>query len=544
MNLRNIKIKSRLQLILIIALLSFLIFISLMLTQFKSTLLTQKYNTTQSVVDTAYSVITHFNDLEKSGELSTEQAQKLAKESIKAMRYQTNDYFWINDYSATMVMHPIKPALNGKDLSGLADPNGFLLFTEFVNTVKAEGAGFVPYLWPKPGFDDPVEKISYVKGFKEWGWIVGSGIYLDDVSAEFSSVALLAGSIGGGLFILMVVLTLFIQRSILTPLNETVSVMEDIAQGEGDLTQRLNVKGRDELTELTTHFNSFSEKISTLIVNAHINADKVKDTAVSLSNINNEAQSLASEQNGQTELLESAMEQMKLTIDNIAQSADAAAQETEQGRQLVCDGQQVINVTVDEIKTLSDTVNKAADSIKTLAQETDNIGSVLEVIRGIAEQTNLLALNAAIEAARAGEQGRGFAVVADEVRTLASRTGQSTEEIQTMIENLQHGATSAVSVIESSAKQSTETTEHVQQANVALTKISEVIHHVSSMNSQVATAAEQQALSADEINKNTHRISALSKQSFEGIENAATSSESLKNMGEELSSQLNQFKVS
>lgn len=168
---------------------------------------------------------------------------------------------------------------------------------------------------------------------------------------------------------------------------------------------------------------------------------------------------------------------------------------------------------------------------------------MLEVIQGIAEQTNLLALNAAIEAARAGEQGRGFAVVADEVRTLASRTGQSTLEIQTMINNLQQGANSAVSVINDSAKKSTETTLHVQQADQALDQISTTIRHVSDLNAQVATAAEQQSLSADEINRNAHSISELSNQSLSGIQSASASSDELKSMGDGLIDDLKQFKV-
>jgi methyl-accepting chemotaxis protein len=543
MNFRNLKIKVRLQLILGIILLSFILFISIILSQFKSSLLEQKYALTKSVVESAYSVLVHFQKQASDGELSKENAQKLARAAIKALRYQNNNYFWLNDYSPKMIMHPFKPSLDGKDLSGVKDPNGTFLFNEFIKVVKNNGAGFVPYLWPKPGFDQPVEKISYVKGLKEWGWIIGSGVYLDDVDSEFSSMAAVIFAVGGGLFIIITLLTLLIQKSILIPLDEAALAMEDIGAGEGDLTKRLNEKGNDELSQLARAFNRFTEKISMLIKHTNDNAEQVTQNANSLAGINNKAKTLAEEENEQTHQLENAMEQMKYTIDEIAKNAESASLETEQGRKLVDDGQEVINQTVAEINTLTATVQEATTVIASLASESDNIGSVLDVIRGIAEQTNLLALNAAIEAARAGEQGRGFAVVADEVRTLASRTGQSTEEIQTMIQKLQQGANSAVAVIESSSKQAEETTIHVQQANTALQEISEVINHVNDMNTQVATAAEQQSLSADEINRNAHRISDLSQESLQGIESAAHNSEELRAMGEDLSAQLDQFKI-
>jgi methyl-accepting chemotaxis protein len=537
------KIKVRLQLILGIILLSFIVFISTMLSQFKSSLLEQKYMLTQSVVDSAYDTLEYYYHLADTGQLTPKKAQEQAKSVIRALRYQGDNYFWINDLTPTMVMHPIKPQLEGKSLSNLKDPEGTYIFQEFVKVTQKNGAGFVPYLWPKPGFDKPIKKIAYVKKLKGWNWIIGSGIYLDDVEAEFSTLSFKIITIGSALFVLIAFLISLIQRSILVPLNETVAAMEDISAGEGDLTKRIKVEGNDELTQLTQAFNHFVEKIAQLIKNANNHAEQVKENAIALAQINSQAEGLASEQNSQTDQLAHAMEEMKITITDIAQNAENASQETEQGKKLVNDSQQVINNTVDEIGSLSQTVKEATSVIASLAAESDNIGSVLDVIRGIAEQTNLLALNAAIEAARAGEQGRGFAVVADEVRTLASRTGQSTEEIQRMIQRLQQGANSAVSVIEASEKQASETSEHVLQANNALSKISEVINHVNDINSQVATAAEEQSLSAEEINRSTHRISTLSKESLQGIASAATNSERLREMGEELSHLLNQFKV-
>jgi len=543
MNFRELKIKARLQLVLITIVISMVLIVSFLLIQFKSSLLDQKYTKTKNLVESAYSIVEYYAKKVDTSELSLEQAQTNAKNQINALRYEGNNYFWINDYVPNMIMHPMKPDLNGKDLSGIKDPAGTYLFNEFVNVATSKGEGFVPYLWPKPGYDDPVDKISYVKGFKKWGWIVGSGIYIDDVNEEFANIVYMAIIIGLVILGVLVALTVLIQRSILGPLNSTVSALEDIAQGEGDLTKRLKVKGNDELTQLTSNFNLFAEKISKLIIDVRASAHKVCDTSTSISSINSQAKDLATEQNSQTDQLENAMQQMKQTIDEIAANAENAAMETEQGLQFVTDGQNVINVTVEEITELSETVQRAAETIQTLAKESNNIGSVLEVIQGIAEQTNLLALNAAIEAARAGEQGRGFAVVADEVRTLASRTGQSTLEIQTMINNLQQGANSAVSVINDSAKKSTETTLHVQQADQALDQISTTIRHVSDLNAQVATAAEQQSLSADEINRNAHSISELSNQSLSGIQSASASSDELKSMGDGLIDDLKQFKV-
>ena len=543
MNLRSLQIKHRLHLNLLMVLISFIILISLTLNAFKSSALHQKHEETQHLVETAHKIIEHnFTRISTEG-ITNEQAQKSALDTIRALRYDKTNYYWINDYSATMVMHPIKPALVGKDLSTFKDPQGTQLFQEFVDIVNKDGEGFVPYFWAKPGVDDPVEKISYVKGFKEWGWIVGSGIYLDDIDAEFSSMIMLTSTIGAIAFIVFSVLTILIQRSILIPLNKSVEMMKDISEGDGDLTKRLIVEGNDEITSLTSGFNLFSEKIQNLVNDVDQSTSQVKNNAEFLDGLNQKAKYLAEQQNEQTSQLKLSMNEMQQSISGISQNAQSATLETNKGQILANDGQKVVLEVVHEIETLSDNVQDASKVIKSLAHESESIGGVLDVIRSIADQTNLLALNAAIEAARAGEQGRGFAVVADEVRTLASRTGQSTEEIQKMIHNLQTGSNSAVSVIEASAEKAIETTKNVNKANDALHKISEVIQHISDMNLQVATSAEEQSLSANNINDSVKRIANLSNESLSGTESAAIRSSELNEMGDKLSKKLSSFKA-
>ena len=220
---------------LVIIFISFSIFIFFSLDAVKKSLLEQKYKKTQNIVEIAYKVIEYnFSRIASEG-ISPEQAKKDAMKTVAALRYDKTNYYWINDYNATMVMHPVKPSLNGKDLSAFKDPNGTPLFQEMVNVVKNKEQGFVPYFWAKPGFDDPVAKISYVKGFKQWQWIVGSGIYLDDVEAEFYSMIVLTVSIGAISFTIFVLFTVFIQRSIVRPLNDTVDMITNISVRRGGL---------------------------------------------------------------------------------------------------------------------------------------------------------------------------------------------------------------------------------------------------------------------------------------------------------------------
>lgn len=247
-DLSNITIKRKLVLIAALCFTALIVNAALSLNKHRQTMLEDRYTKTRHVVETATTTVQFFYDLHQKGELSEQEAKLLAIAALKGLRYGENDYFWINDMGPVMVMHPFKPELDGKDLSNSQDPNGKRLFVEFVKTVRREGAGFVDYLWPKPGFSDPVPKISYVKGFSPWGWVIGSGIYLDDVAAAFRTEVYGFLGISVALLAILGVLIWRVSRSITMPLREALGAAEKLAIGDTNIVFARH--GRDEAGKL------------------------------------------------------------------------------------------------------------------------------------------------------------------------------------------------------------------------------------------------------------------------------------------------------
>jgi methyl-accepting chemotaxis protein len=327
------------------------------------------------------------------------------------------------------------------------------------------------------------------------------------------------------------------------PIRKLVERTKDMADGEADLTHRLEAMKNTELGELAHCFNLFMARIQSIIGEVTGSAREVAGATAQMQHISQETLDGVLRQQMETDQVATAMNEMNATVHEVAKSAANAAEAARNADQAANTGQGVVDETITVIDKLAADVEQAAEVIHGLEVESDNIGTVLEVIKGIAEQTNLLALNAAIEAARAGEQGRGFAVVADEVRTLATRSGQATVEIHEMIDRLQQGATNAVEVMNTSRDRAHEAVKQAEVAGESLHAITEAVDQIDIMNAQIASAAEEQSAVAEEINRNIVNISDEADATAQGGQQCAGASGELARQAQHLDNLVAQFTV-
>nr|WP_314483756.1 methyl-accepting chemotaxis protein [uncultured Pseudomonas sp.] len=541
--LRSMSISSRLWLMLVVAVAMLVVLGLLMLRQIHGDLYQAKAEKTRHVVQTAAGVLAHFQGLEVAGTLSRDAAQQQALQVVRALRYDHDDYFWINDLTPRMIMHPANPKLDGQDLSSIRDPDGFAVFNEMVALARQQDAGPVNYRWPKPGASEPAAKTSYIQLFKPWGWIIGSGVYVDDVQAEFARQLRDASLLGVVIALLMGLTVWVIARSIARPLQQAVHAMGNIASGESDLTRRLDTHGRDELTQLGEHFNRFNGKLQGVIGQLQGAAHALANSAERVGANAGAAQQQSAQQSQQMDQVATAVNEVTYAVQDVAKTAEQAAGEMHTAQQQVTHGQQAIHGSLAQIDRLSMTIEQAVQVIRDLAGHSTRIGGVLDVIRSIAEQTNLLALNAAIEAARAGEQGRGFAVVADEVRLLAQRTAQSTAEIHSMIEHLQSQSDAAVKAIDTSSEASRQTVEQAREAGASLDAINQALHNLTALNASIASATLQQSHVVEDINRNVLDTAGLSQQTADAARQSSEAGEALGRLSHDLEQLLRQFRV-
>lgn len=339
----------------------------------------------------------------------------------------------------------------------------------------------------------------------------------------------------------IVLLFIMFRRLISDRLRKVYRALEEIAQGDGDLSQRLDETPRDEIGNVANAFNHFIGQLEKTLLGINSQVEQLGQTTQTMETITNETQEGAVEQQNLADQIAQAVNDMKVSTQEMAEIAANTAKNSQQAQQKSIASQTVISQSMDSAKQLSSMMHQTAEAVSKLEVDSQNIGGVLDVIRGIAEQTNLLALNAAIEAARAGEQGRGFAVVADEVRTLASRTQQSTEEINSMIVQLQSGAGSAVNAIKQGDTSIKTSNDKASETNTIINEMSDVINNIEDQNLQLATAAEKQATVSNEINNNIETIKEVSTTTSDSSQQLLTLAEEINNAVNAINEQLKRF---
>jgi len=502
MRVSDIPITRRIHFITVGALLGMSALTLLALFDFGSQMKQDRGTKTRHEVETVHSLLAYFEGEEKAGKLSHEAAQRAALAAVKALRYDGANYFWLQDQNAAIIMHPLKPEMDGTDASQFKDPNGKALFVEAAKAVKADGAGYVDYFWPKPGATTPVPKISYVKGFAPWGWIIGSGIYIDDVNAELYNRALWSGGELLLLGLLVAASGTAIAHGIVGPVHGVTAAMKRLAGGDNSVAipglgrrdevgeiadavevfkeakirnDKLEAEQRQEQARKEQRQNLITEQIASFDRTARQAVETLAASARGLHQTSSGLMGVAAKTSEQSTIVAAAAEEASTNVGQVANSAENLSFSIEDIARKVAQSASITQKAVGEAE-------RSTTLVAGLTAAAQRIGEVVTLIQNIAGQTNLLALNATIEAARAGEAGKGFAVVASEVKNLASQTAKATEEITSQITQIQ-SATEA--------------------AAIAIKDIADTILEIDQISTSVSASVSQQGAATQEITRNT-----------------------------------------
>lgn len=516
---KNLKLKYKmfiqsLLVIIVFAIMFFVYLLPLMEKQYTD----KKREKIKDLVSMSVGMVADIDKKYKNAGLPLEEAQKIAIEQIQILRYGDDgkDYLWINDFHPKMIMHPYVAELNGKDLNDYKDRRGKLFFVEMANLCKKNGEGFVEYMWQYLDDKDRiVPKLSYVKAYEPWNWILGTGVYIEDIKADLAKIRFQIIILFAGIVLLALILTFTISRSMEKPIYGIIERLEELSSAEGDLTIRLDVNSTDEMGKMSLTMNKFLEQFARLISDIMLAAQNLSQAVDEISNGNQNLSQRTSEQASSLEEIASTIEQTTATIRQNADNSDQSNKLAHETTKLAEDGNRIVIDAVNSINEISKSSNK--------------IEEISSVINEIAFQTNLLALNAAVEAARAGEQGRGFAVVAGEVRNLAQRAGNAAKEISTLIKE-------SVGKIEVG-------TELSNKSGEALREIVSSMKNMARLISEIAAASQEQKQAIDQINVAVSEMDTATQQNAALVEQTASASEEMVSQAKGLLAMVERFKI-
>ncbi|MCY7296921.1 methyl-accepting chemotaxis protein [Alteromonas sp. a30] len=481
-----------------------------------------------------------------------------AVELLSRISFSSDGYIFGYDTKGNRIFNGNNKKGVGENFWNLKDSKNVYLIQELAKASQLNGLGegenYVKYHFPRLGKTEPSAKLSYAIYLKNWDMFIGTGIYIDRIEEQInvfeesllnSRDTLISSMLVTSIILLIVLVSIamFFSRSIIVPLIEVSNSIGELAKGNGDLTQRIKPRDKHEMGALAQNLNSLLECQTTLIGSVRNVVISVEKESNIVTEEASRVEQFSKEQHRTIEQIAAATTEMSQTAEQVSSNASDAASAANEADDKGKLASTMIETSCSEMSQLNNEIKRASGVVTQVGEDVENISSVLQVIENIAEQTNLLALNAAIEAARAGEQGRGFAVVADEVRNLASKTQGSTEEIQEMISKLQTGSRSAVSVMGESIKRCDDTEKSIRETSYKLSDIVNAIARMNDVNAQIAAAAKEQSIVGNEINES---IVHLSDHNSELSEIATANGRAAKTMVEktcELEAAVSKFKI-
>ena len=541
--LRRFTILQRLFLMLILAAIGTLFFASFSINEQRNNLIKQKWVQIDAQLSTVLSVIDAHRNQVNQGRITLDEAKNEAAKLVSEIRFGNDGYFILINDDNTIISHGSSPHQIGESGDTIRALDRKLSLLDMAQEARSENISKQQFITNNPKSGVSEEKLVEARYYPAWQWTLITGSYMSDINEATYDVML-------NYLIIMILISapifaffLILNHSISSPLKQAIAAMKDIAQGQGDLTKRLPTEGKDEVVELAIAFNLFVEKINNMVAHLKPLGNSLNQDANQLLTAVEESNACVEHLHQETSSVATAINEMLSTThemaNNTQQAADAANGVQHQAEQ----SQTLMANTLGNAENLVIELKNTESVTQNLAHSSDQIGSILDVIRGIADQTNLLALNAAIEAARAGVHGRGFAVVADEVRALATRTQESTSQIQKIISEIQSGVTCVMSNNNDTQKRSIQLQNQAREVSDSLNDILSLVAHISDMNTQLASATEEQSLVTEEINRNVCSITELTEVTVKANDSNKSAAISLQDLSKDTALTLSQFKV-
>ena len=513
-------------------------------TEFRQSLMKERKQELREVTEIALGIIAYQKSLPSGGDIDA---------ALRDIRFGSAGYFYIYDTKGTSIFHAVKPEMQGKNFIDLKDTKGNKLIVGLLNAAQ-KGDGIYSFYFQKPGSSEQIEKIGYATMIPNSNWMIGTGAYVDDIEkviANYSNKAEKALS-EKVMFTFMISIALIIVTAIIIyiaavkmvrPIQRMADNLNDIAKGEGDLTRRLEINGNDEIAQLGRSFNLFVDKLKNIITDISEATIGINQAGRDMDQQSRGIATQLKDHNNETEQVVSAVTEMSSTANEVASNTNQVAEATRAVSEDVNHAQSCVETSLTEVSALVEEINGAASSMNALTEQSQEINKVLSVIGAIADQTNLLALNAAIEAARAGEHGRGFAVVADEVRSLASRTQKSTLEINEMLGELHRLVELSAKAMSLSQERSVRSVDSSRAISDSLHSVTSGITSINDMSTQIATAATEQSSVTEEITRNVYQIQSIVNSLTEGSSEAEKIARGVLIEGNKLNQLVGQFKI-